>query len=172
MARMKLFQERALLPENIALPSGPVEVPKFSWQFSLGDPPTHKFGNGKKPTVVWEGQSIYAELAIMRMLKQRGFSAAVWRDNFSDCFREAMPPASCTIPECFLEGCGRILAVNGSWAGCWDVLAMSDEGLMFVECKRKMKDRIKPAQEKWLEAGLKAGLSLDNFAICEWTLEA
>jgi hypothetical protein len=170
---MTLFPERALSPENIGLPSGPVRVSKFSWQFPLGDRPTHKFGDGKKPTVVWEGQSIYAELALISILKTNGFTEAVWRDNFGKgCFREAMPKASCGMPESFREVTGRILAVHGSWDGCWDVLAMGAEGLMFVECRRKKKDGIKPSQEQWLESGLKAGLSLDNFAICEWTLKA
>jgi hypothetical protein len=168
---MRLFPERAMSPESITLSSGPVEVYRFSWRFPLGERPTYKFGDGRKPTVVWEGKSIYAELAIMALLKQHGFSDTIWRENFSGCFREAMPPASCTMPGCFREVCGRILAINESWRGCWDVLAMSPEGLMFVECKRKGDDDIRPSQRRWLESALKAGFGLENFAVCEWELD-
>lgn len=175
MPPMILFPERALPPESITLSSGKVDVQKFSWQFRLGERPAYKFGDGKKPTVVWEDQSIYAELALISILKSRGFAEAIWRDNFGQgCFRKAMPKSSCSLPECFREVCGRILAVHGSWNGCWDVLGMRREGLLFVECKqktRKSKDRIKQSQIQWLESCLEAGLSEEQFAICEWTLE-
>jgi len=167
---MILFPDRAL-PSEIVTPSSDA-VQKFGWQFQpwCGTMPTHKFGDGKKPLVAWEGKPLYAELAMIAILKNHGFAEAIWRDNFGrGYFRNALPPASCTMPECFREVCGRILAVNGSWSGCWDVLAMDREAPIFVECKWKTKDRIKQSQKQWFESALTAGLSPEQFAICEWS---
>jgi hypothetical protein len=41
---------------------------------------------------------------------------------------------------------------------------------LFVELKRKGKDRIRQSQIDWLDHSLQNGLSVDEFLIVEWNL--
>jgi hypothetical protein len=121
--------------------------------------------------VEWEGSPVFAELAIIPVLKEHGFDGAVWVDSYRRCFRDAMPPAVCALPTQARAVYERIATINGGRRGCWDILAWNREGVSFVERKRKGKDRMTLNQLKWLESALKAGLRLNNFAICEWEIE-
>lgn len=40
--------------------------------------------------------------------------------------------------------------------------------VIYIEVKRIKKDRVRLTQDRWLEAGLGAGLSQDNFMIAWW----
>jgi len=40
--------------------------------------------------------------------------------------------------------------------GC---IGLEQRRVMFIECKRKKKDRMRPSQAKWLDSALKAGRS-------------
>lgn len=167
---MKLFNEY----QELKLSSGTVRVQKGSLQFRrwIGVPPKRTHGN--KPYIEWEGSATFAEIALISVLKQHGFTGAVWRDNWRQCFRAAMPPAKCDEPDAVRELCSRIRARmhRDDWSGCWDVLAWNQNGVTFIECKKaKGSDRINPNQIRWLEAALQEGLTEDNFAICEWEFE-
>lgn len=143
----------------------------FHWRFRLwtGDPIKDTYGG--KAVLDCNGNPAFAELAVVSELKQRGFDDAVWVDSYRRCFRNAMPPATCYLPEHIREVYQRIVAINGKQAGCWDVMAWGKHGISFVECKHKGKDRMTPNEWKWLDSAIKAGLPLDKFAICEWELE-
>lgn len=171
---MTLFDKHALPPQELKLPSCTVKVQKFSWQFRRWTGAEPERTHGPKPYVEWEGQPTFAEIALISVLKQHGFTGAVWRDNWGAyrCFHDAMPPAKCEEPEAVREVCNRIRGYNrGRWGGCWDVLAWNQDGVTFIECKHGT-DKITGGQIRWLDSGLKSGLSLDNFAICEWTFAA
>lgn len=79
-------------------------------------------------------------------------------------------PATCDLPAQARKLYDRIALINGRRGGCWDVLAWNTDGIFFVECKRKSKDRMRTNGVKWLESGLKAGIPVERFAICEWEL--
>lgn len=174
---MTLFDSRALLPESIRLPSGRVvSIPKFGYTFrpwtSVRPKPTHN----NKSYLEWEGKPTFAEIALISILKQDGYTGAVWRDNWAhyNCFRDAMPDAKCELPEPLRDVCSRIRARLGhyDWAGCWDVLAWNEKGVKFIECKKgKTSDALNDNQIRWLEAALQEGLTENTFAICEWTFE-
>jgi hypothetical protein len=166
------FKEYGVLPEEIMLTSGPVKVSKFSWLFRswAGTPLDDTYG--RKAVLDSEGIPVFAELALIPVLKQHGSSGAVWVDSYHRCFRDAMPPAVCKPPDQIHEVYERIATINGGRRGCWDVLAWNGDGVTFVECKRKRKDRMTSNEVKWLESALKAGLRLENFSICEWKIES
>ena len=64
------------------------------------------------------------------------------------------------------------IAMNNSdsYSGCWDILGWKDGQILFAESKRNKKDKIRQTQNNWLTAGLKYGLSTDNFLIVQWDI--
>ena len=62
-----------------------------------------------------------------------------------------------------------IATANGnSFSGCWDVIGWKNDKIIFAESKRTKKDSVRSTQNNWLMAGLKSGLSLNNFLIVQW----
>ena len=153
-----------LTPERVMLTSGPVEVLKFSLKFRswTGEPVDSYSGEA---VVDCEGSPAFAELALIPYLQQLGATGAVWVDSYRRRFRNAMPQAFCELPTRVRDVYDRIVKINGRCGGCWDILAWHSDGVMFIECKRKKKDRTRPSQAKWLESALMAGLRIENFAI-------
>ena len=165
------LNNQTVAPEKITLASGAVHVPRFSWRFRFwtGKPVDDSYGG--KAVMDCSGSPAFAELAIIPVLREHGFDGAVWMDTYRRCFRDAMPPAVCSLPPQAQTAYDQIAAINGGRSGCWDVLAWNGDGVTFVECKRKGRDSMTSSQKKWLESALTAGLHLDNFAICEWEPE-
>ncbi len=164
------FTEQGARLEQITTASGVVGVTTFPWRFQRwrGVPIADTYGG--KAVLDCEGIPCLAELALIPVLKQHGFEGAVWVDGYRRCFRDAMPPAICDLPAMARMLHDRIATTNDSRGGCWDVLAWNRDGIAFVECKRKGKDRMRANGVKWLESGLKTGIPLERFAICEWEL--
>lgn len=148
-------------------------VRTFSWRFRQWSGAPIKDTYGGKPMLDSEGTPKFAELAVIPVIKKQGFSGAAWVDSYRRCFRDAMPPATCHLPEDVKAVYDRIALLNGNpWSGCWDVIAWNSEGgVSFVECKRKGKDRMQPSQWKWRASALKAGLQPANFLLCQWEFE-
>ena len=60
-------------------------------------------------------------------------------------------------------------AANGNtYAGCWDVVAWQGERVVFIELKRRGKDRVQETPLGWVEAGLKIGVGVEDFFLLEW----
>lgn len=126
---------------------------------------------GGKAVLDCNGTAVFAEVAVLSMLKGSGFEGAVWVDSYRRCFRDAMPPSTCSIPQHVAKIYERISAFNGTRAGCWDVMAWNNGEVSFVECKRRGKDRMTSNEWNWLESAIRAGLRIQDFSICEWELE-
>src|ERR1700680_1003403 len=165
------LNKHSVASETLMLTSGAVEVSRWSWRFPswAGVPPKDTYGG--KAVVDCEGSPVFVELAMIHVLRDHGFDWAVWVDNYRRRFRDAMPPAVCELPTHARVLYDRIATINGGRRGCWDILAWNKEGVLFVECKRRGKDRMTLNQRTWLESALKAGLHLDRFAICAWEIE-
>jgi hypothetical protein len=160
---------KRLWPDTAA--AGQTEPHTFHWRFLewRGEPIKDTYGG--KAVIDSEGVPLFAELALIRVLKHHGFDGAVWADSFRKCFRDAMPPLTCELRPHVREAYDRIAKLNGTRAGCWDVIAWNRHGISFVECKRKGRDRITANERQWLQSALDVGLRLDHFAICEWDFE-
>jgi hypothetical protein len=56
----------------------------------------------------------------------------------------------------------------GRQGGCWDLFLWRGDAVLFLEAKRRKKDRIQSSQAAWLEAALAEGLCASDFAVVEW----
>lgn len=154
-----------------ATTSGQTQPYTFHWRFREWKGPPIKDTYGGKAVIEGAGGPVFAELALIDVLKQHGFDGAAWVDSFRNCFRDAMPPAKCSVPAKVQEVYERIKVINGKPGGCWDLIAWNSEGVSFVECKRKGRDRMTENELRWLRSAVEGGLPLGNFAICEWEFE-
>jgi hypothetical protein len=135
-----------------------------------GEKPSDSYGG--KAFIEWGGVPVFAEIAVVEMLKQQGYEGAVWVDTFRRCFRNAMPPAKCDLPEQVRMIYDHIVSTNGRRGGCWDVMAWNSEGVFFIECKRRGRDRMRENGMRWFAAAQGAGIPADRFLVCEWDIAA
>lgn len=85
-------------PHALELPSGKkVSVPTHFLQFSewCGTPVTDSYGG--KPVLNIDGEPLFAELAVLRLLEKDGFDG-VWVDTFGNRFRRTMTKDSRMLP--------------------------------------------------------------------------
>ena len=156
---------------NLILPNGHrVAVPKrtlvlIPW---VGAP--RRFTYGNKAEIDFEGEQLWAEIVMLRMLEREGFEG-VWVDTYRRCFRPDMPPAECDLPRHAQEAYEAIAGGKPHGApGCWDLLVWQDEQIGFVELKRGKRNRIQPSQIRWLSTALEKGYRKNQFLVVEWDL--
>ena len=169
--------------EEIALPSGQViQVPMVNLVFKkwTGQPIRETFGG--KPLIDMDGKPMFAELAIMHRFIKSDWQArwietyatgkepkhlSEWKDDRYK--NQVLDPISDDVTLRHLTTIAQLN--NGSYRGCWDVLAWRGGKLIFAESKHFKKDRILPTQVGWLDAGLRSGLTCENFRIVQWDFE-
>lgn len=154
-------------PEAFSVQERTILIPKFSMHFrKVGSDPA--FGN--KPIVESDGEPVYPELAVTRLLKKHGIDA-VWIDSYRGKFWEGMSQER-TLPDAAREAYARILQENGGKrGGFWDVMAWRENEFVFIELKQntaECKDRISEKQRNWLQAALRARFNPSCFFVCEW----
>ena len=74
-----------------------------------------------------------------------------------------MPPSD------LLDLLDRIYARSGKRSGAFEVLAWSDEGVLFAEAKHGGKDALRPSQKAWIEADVDEGAPLGSLLMVEWS---
>jgi hypothetical protein len=179
------------LETPIALPIGTVvrevrgvflRFPK--WQ---GEPFSDDFGKKAAGMVELDGEHLFAELAVLRLLQKDGWDGrwvntqgaggeiwkylTEWRDvgrqeQRNRVIEEAEPR----------QLLARVAGMNkpARYSGCWDAFAWKDPSFAFFECKRgapKGKDSLKTSEMEWLRAALYLGdprLKLDSFCFVHW----
>jgi hypothetical protein len=155
-------------------------VPKVELQFRRwdGTPLSNTFGN--KPLIDFGGRPVFAELCVYELLRLSGWQAR-WVETYgagamtpnhftswADAGLAGQQHTPITDPH-LLALLHRIAQANGNtYAGCWDILGWKGDTVLFAELKRLKKDRLRPTQPRWLEAGLQIGLQPDNFLLIEW----
>jgi hypothetical protein len=144
-----------------------VSLFKLTFRPWRGQPVADAYGN--KPVVEYDGQPLFAELAIVRLVEQEGWTG-VWVDTYRQRFLRDLPGAGDEVPppEPARELYGRIASRAGGAGGCWDVLAWRGTEIAFLESKRHGKDRLRPGQGVWLRAALDEGILASSFAVVEW----
>jgi hypothetical protein len=144
----------------------------FTWKFKQWSGAALADTYGNKPVIDCNGVPLFAELAMIPVLRAKGFEDAVWVDSYRRCFRNGMPPNSCTPPPFVGELHTKIRNQNaGKWAGCFDLMAWTGDVVSFVELKWRGRDSMKDAGWQWVENALTVGVSLEQFSICEWEFE-
>ena len=152
-------------PISLLLPSGrAVSVSARFNRFELWRGARIADTYGGKAVLDCDGEPLFAELAILRLTGWEG----VWIDTYRRKFRQFMPPDSCDLSPHVQEFLDRANAGRKWRSGCPDVLAWSEGRYLFIEAKRKGKDRIRDAQKDWLESALNSGMPLQSFLIFEW----
>lgn len=154
-----------------------------------GEPFQDDFGKKAAGMVELDGEHLFAELAVLRLLEQQGWQGRwvntqggkgeVWKylTRWDDVPREAQRTRN--IEE---EEPRRVLARIASsrkkrYAGCWDVYAWRDGQFCFLQTRRGApgpKDEVKPDQVDWLHTALLFGderITRDSFGFVNWDYE-
>jgi hypothetical protein len=160
--------------ETITLSDGQkVNIPKVTILFKewKGEPVKDTYGG--KAVIDAGGEPLFAELAILKFLKAE-FWTGVWVDSYGKKFRVGMPGVVDPVPfpEEKIALFDQIVGKVGRFAGCWDVFAWQKKEVLFVESKRKKKDKIRASQIKWLEICLSISIRPENFLFVEWDFMA
>jgi hypothetical protein len=152
-----------------------------------GDPFVDDFGKKAAGMVELNGEHLFAELAVLRLLEAEGWSGRwvntqgargeVWKylTEWQDVPRaeQRNRPIEEAEPRQLLA---RIAGLNKPkrYAGCWDTVAWRDSEFAFFQCKRtppKPNQQVKKEQEDWLRSALYTGdprISLESFCFVMW----
>lgn len=134
---------------------------------------------GNKPQINYKNNSLFAEVAILKILQDNNFNA-VWIETyamknkkpyyFNDWIDGKLTEQKSIIlqDEKIVSILDSISIINETYAGCWDILCWKNEKIYFIDCKRKKKDFLRKTQIKWYQSALEFGLINDNFIIFEW----
>jgi hypothetical protein len=182
---------RVELRVPITLPAGRMihDVPGVFMRFPLwqGTPFADDFGKKTAAMVDLDGEHLFAELAILRLLEKDGWTGRwvntyggggeVWKflTEWKDVPRadQRNRPIEDSEPRQLLA---RIAGFNKPrrYKGCWDTFAWRGSEFAFAECKRtspKYKDVVSKEQEEWLRSALYVGdrrISEESFCFVQW----
>ena len=95
---INLLTQSKVSPVELTLPSGEsVAIPRCGYMFSpwRGTPILDTYGG--KAVLDWNGNPVFAELAILGVLERAGWDG-VWVDTYRRKFRRSMPPECCKLP--------------------------------------------------------------------------
>jgi ribosomal protein S18 acetylase RimI-like enzyme len=124
-----------------------------------------------KPLVMVEKQAMFAEFALLALFRKAGWEG-VWADAHHRKYFDKMPNQSkgASLNTYINQLISRIAANNNnSRAGCWDIILWASRAVVFVEMKSCSSDSgIGDTQIGWLSAGLKSGLTANQFLVVEW----
>jgi hypothetical protein len=157
-----------------------LRLPKWS-----GEPFADDLGKKAAGMVELDGEHLFAELAILRLLEKDGWSGRwvntqgggreVWKflTEWKDVPRDEQRnrPLEEAEPRQLLA---RIAGFNKPrrYKGCWDIFAWRGSDFVFVECKRtsgKAKEVISGDKQEWLRSTLYVGeISEESFCFVQW----
>jgi hypothetical protein len=167
------FEIHIINGKELAIPV--IHLAFKKWQ---GKPIANTFGG--KGLVEYEGEPMFAELAIQKLAAKGG-----WNSRWVETYGMGKLPYYFTNwgdtslkeqlqdPIVDQEQIDNLALVakhnNDSYSGCWDVLMWNEHRTVFVEAKLTNSDRFRATQDRWLTAGLKAGLQSADFVIVWWS---
>lgn len=152
-----------------------------------GAPFVDDFGKKSAAMVELDGEHLFAELAVLRLLEKDGWAGRwvntyggggeVWKflTEWKDAPRDEQRtrPIEDSEPRQLLA---RIAGFNKPrrYRGCWDTYAWRGSDFVFAQCKRttgKAKDTVNKEQEEWLRSALYIGdrhVSENSFCFVQW----
>jgi hypothetical protein len=181
---------RIVLKTNISLPTGRIitEVPGVAVRFPkwAGEPFVDDFGKKAAGMIELDGEHLFAELAVLRLLEKDGWTGRwvntysgkgeVWKylTEWADVPRQEQRNRVLEEAEP-RQLLARVATMNrpARYAGSWDVFAWRGDEFAFFQCK---KGTAKPGslsteQEDWLRSALYVGderLRLGSFCVVQW----
>lgn len=182
---------RAELKVPITMPAGRMihGVPAVFMRFPkwTGDPFIDDFGKKSAAMVELDGEHLFAELAVLRLLERDGWNgrwvstfstgADIWKylTEWKDVPRadQRGRPIEESEPRQLLA---RIAGFNKPrrYKGCWDIFAWRGGEFIFVQTKRvaaKATDMITKDQQEWLRSTLYIGdrrITENSFCVVQW----
>lgn len=179
------------LKTPISFPAGRViaELPAVFLRLPMwqGAPFVDDFGKKSAAMIDLDGEHLFAELAVLRLLEKDGWQGRwvntysgggeVWKylTRWDDVVRadQKTRPIQDDEPRQLLA---RIAGFNKPrrYKGCWDVFAWRNGDVAFAECKRttpKYADVVSKEQEEWVRSALFLGdprLTVDSFCFVQW----
>ena len=166
--------------EVIKIGSESVEIPKCTMLFDKWNRTPFFDTLGHPKTISYDGIQMFAEHVIGELFIKSGWKARCIQvygrkkldPLFYNIWSDVHRTKQISIPIEDERIKGRLETIvsdnDSSYKGCWDVLGWKEDKILFVEAKVKKKDRINNNQKQWFCAGLKNGLTPDNFLIVEW----
>jgi hypothetical protein len=156
------------------------------WQ---GPPVVDDLGKKAAGMIELDGEHLFAELAVLRLLERDGWSGRwvnttgaggeVWKylTHWEDVPRAAQRNRVLEDeePRQVLAGVARRAAKR--YAGCWDVYAWRGDQFAFLQAKRgapAAKSEVGAAQVDWLHTALLFGdqrITVDSFLVVNWDYE-
>lgn len=125
---------------------------------------------GGKPIVNLNGTPTFAELFLLECMRSNGWQGA-WIDSYKQKYRVHYfePREVPGLPDEPRKVLSRILGHSNFPKSCWDLVCWKGrDKLVFVEAKRKSKDKIRDSQIQFIERALSNGLHPNQFLIVEW----
>lgn len=194
MSALAPFTEREVRVEltvPITMPAGRMihDVPGVVMRFPqwTGTPFIDDFGKKSAAMVELDGEHLFAELAILRLLEKDGWAGRwvntyggggeVWKflTEWKDVPRaeQRSRPIEDAEPRQLLA---RIAGFNKPrrYKGCWDVFAWRGSEFVFAECKRnspRSKELVSKEKLEWLRSTLyigAEGVSEESFCFVQW----
>jgi len=164
------------------------EIPSVFMRFPMwrGAPFADDFGKKSAAMVDLDGEHLFAELAILRLLERDGWEGrwiyttgsgevSKYLYTWRDVPRQEQPnrPIQNDAARALLYA---IADRSGNrYGGCWGVFAWRENSFAFFEAKRqaspKDKEKLKPAQEAWVRAALslrEQHMSARDFVFVQW----
>jgi hypothetical protein len=154
------------LPDGRTIPVPTCEPLFARW---TGEPPAFSFG--RKPIVEHDGAACFAELAILRRFPPPWEGA--WTARFGGLrLWRSMPTSWSAYSDADIAP-GRMNLLNQIWkrAGrkvCLDLYVYDSTDYLFVEAKRKNKDRLTKSQIRFFEAAVDCGVPHHRLLIVQW----
>lgn len=149
-----------------------VDIPIINMTFAAWNGELDRDSYGGKQFVAVNGEPLFAELAILRHYERDGWSG-VWVDSYRRKYRIVMPDRGNPVDllPMHRELFERIRLSTGRHGGCWDIFLWRDDSILFLESKRRSRDRMQPSQAAWLQAALNLGVPVESFRVISWALE-
>lgn len=151
-----------------------IELPICRPVFSVWSGESPAFDFGRKPLLSYKGKPCFAELIILRLLKEHEWNG-VWVEAYGGThYLQSMPTEwnlnseHVSIPEDKVDLLRRIHNQANTTA-CFDVVVWNDKHTLFFEAKHSGKDKLTNAQIKFIEGALVCGILPDAMIVVEWT---
>jgi predicted dithiol-disulfide oxidoreductase (DUF899 family) len=164
---------RPTQPVDVPLPSGrTIALPHCRPLFPRWEGAKPAFGN--KTPLNYNGEPVFAELFILRLLEKAGWKGR-WVSSFGGKFLRDMPTSwklenAVDIPERQSELLKSISVESKAPGGCFDVFAWRGDDVLFCESKRRDHDHLRDSQRRWMDAALACGVPEASLLVVEWDL--
>jgi len=158
----------------LGLPGGAtVSLPVCRARFRAWDGPAPSADPGAKPVLDHGGEAFFAEAMILRLLQQHGWDGVWVQTNGGVHFVRSIPADRNSASGWVELPAARVDVLRGIWdaartKACFDLFVWQGERLMFCKARRRGRERLTPAQRKFVDGALACGFAASQLLVVEW----